>query len=112
VLSHLLAAPGAHAPLKIAELGAGTGIATRLLLKKASDHGGIARYVATDPSDGMLTHLRRTLFGFDGSGLLAALRADDIITDNADIRISSGAFDTFEAGHDNDLVVVAQVRRQ
>lgn len=105
----ILAAPHATQPLRIAEIGAGTGIATRELLAAGERHGGIARLDAFDPSEGMLQHLRRSLFGTpDAPGVVATLQARGALAANAQVRVAEGAFDTFEAGHDNDLVVIAQ----
>lgn len=109
VIDAILDAPKATRPLRIAEVGAGTGIATRLLLEGGARHGGIARLDAFDPSDGMLQHLRASLFGASGArGVVDALKERGQLARDAAVRAEEGAFDSFDAGADNDLVVIAQ----
>ncbi|WFD37223.1 uncharacterized protein MJAP1_000165 [Malassezia japonica] len=109
VVDQMLSAPRARGPLRIAEVGAGTGIATRLLLEGAHSHGGLARMHAFDPSTGMLHHLQQSLFGTpDGPGLVEKLKLEGKLASDAQVLIGEGAFDSFQAGADNDLVVIAQ----
>lgn len=109
VVDQMLSAPRARGPLRIAEVGAGTGIATRLLLEGAHSHGGLARMHAFDPSTGMLHHLQQSLFGTpDGPGLVEKLKLEGKLASDAQVLIGEGAFDSFQAGADNDIVVIAQ----
>lgn len=105
----ILSAPRATQPLRIVEVGAGTGIATRLLLGAAHRHGGLARLHAFDLSEGMLTHLRSSLFDTaDAPGLVPELMEQGMLARDAHVLVDQGAFDTYAAGSDNDLVVIAQ----
>lgn len=106
MIRQLLAAPGTRSP-RVVEVGAGTGIATRLLLQESAHVGGLSSLAAFDPSLGMLKHLRRTL-GNDEAGLVADLKAQGQLRPDTRVWAAEGAFDDFQAGCDNDLVVIAQ----
>ncbi|WFD45119.1 hypothetical protein MPSI1_003796 [Malassezia psittaci] len=95
--------------LKVAEIGSGTGIATRLLLQAGARHDGIQRLGAYEPSTGMLHHLRQSLFGDQKTtGLVQELKKEGILLKDAEVVVEEGAFDSYQAGSDNDLVVIAQ----
>ncbi|WFD01100.1 hypothetical protein MYAM1_003861 [Malassezia yamatoensis] len=95
--------------VKIVEIGSGTGIATRLLLQAGARHDGIKRLGAYEPSIGMLHHLRQSLFGDQKtSGLVQELKKEGKLSKDAEVVVEEGAFDSYQAGSDNDLVVVAQ----
>ncbi|WFD32822.1 hypothetical protein MSPP1_003873 [Malassezia sp. CBS 17886] len=105
----MLAAPSARGPLHIVEVGAGTGIATRLLLRAAGEAGQLARLQAFDPSPGMLSYLRGSLFGTrTRGGFLQALQDHGVLSRRVAVSVGEGSFDTYPAGDDNDLVVIAQ----
>ena len=87
----MLSPPQARGPLRIAEVGAGTGIATRLLLEGAHSHGGLARMHAFDPSTGMLHHLQQSLFGTpDGPGLVEKLKLEGKLASDAQVLVGDG----------------------
>ena len=99
----MLGAPRTE-PLRIVELGAGTGIATRLLIAEAHRYGGLERLYALDPSQGMRSALQDALFG--PGGVVADLQKQ--LVGGADVRVGDGTFEHFGAPPDNDLVVIAQ----
>lgn len=102
----MLEAP--KAPVRrIAELGAGTGIATELLLRESAKCGPLQSLQAFDPSPGMLSQLVAKL-GDDQHGLVAELKRSGHLSPSATVTAAPGAFDTFDAGDAVDLVVVAQ----
>ena len=104
----MLAASRGAGPQQILELGAGTGIATRMLLQEAHRFGGIARYVACDISDGMLRHLRSVMLGTGAPGLVQQLRERGLLAPDAEFAVERGAFDSFDAPGLHDLVAIAQ----
>ncbi|CCV00114.1 unnamed protein product [Malassezia sympodialis ATCC 42132] len=106
LIRQLLAATGTRSP-RVVEVGAGTGIATRLLLQESAHVGGLSSLAAFDPSQGMLEHLRRVL-GNNDTGLVAALKAQGRLRPESRVWAAEGAFDDFQAGTGNDLVVIAQ----
>lgn len=106
LIHRILQEPGSQ-PLRIIDLGAGTGIATRLLLQEAHKYGGIQSLLAVDPSPGMLSHLRTTLCDAN-DGWVARLTRQGIVPPKLRVEIKQGTFDCFDGGHDNDLVVIAQ----
>lgn len=98
----ILTAPTARAgadgktdKLSVVELGSGTGIATRALLAQAD--GRIARLVAVEPSTGMREGWEK-----------AISRVRQTLPD-VELKTVDGAFEKFDAGQDNDVVLVAQV---
>lgn len=106
MIRQLRAAPGTRSP-RVVEVGAGTGIATRLLLQESAHVGGLSSLGAFDPSRGMLEHLRRVL-GNNDAGLVADLKAQGRLRPETRVWADEGAFDDFQAGSENDLVVIAQ----
>lgn len=99
------------APLRIVELGAGTGIATRMLLAAATSASadgtpppGIASLTAIEPSAGMRSHFESAII----SSLKREMQDKGQLSPQANISVEDGAFENFDAGHNNDAVVVAQ----
>jgi hypothetical protein len=97
----LLAAPqppvAAGARFKIAELGSGTGICTRVLLDTLGS-ARLERLTAVEPSAGMRE-------GWETAVRPLAERA----AGDAQVQCIEGSFENFDAGSDNDIVLVAQV---
>ena len=104
----MLAASRGAGPQRVLELGAGTGIATRMLLQEAHRFGGIARYIAFDIADGMLRHLRGVMLGTGAPGLVQQLRERGLLAQDAEFAVERGAFDSFDAPGLHDLVAIAQ----
>ncbi|CBQ72763.1 conserved hypothetical protein [Sporisorium reilianum SRZ2] len=102
------------APLRIVELGAGTGIATRMLLATAASAGedgtpppGIASLAAIEPSAGMRSHFESAIASGPHS-LQKQMQDQGLLSPSTSITIDDGAFESFDAGSGNDAVVVAQ----
>lgn len=102
------------APLRIVELGAGTGIATRMLLASATSAAadgtpppGIASLTAIEPSAGMRSHFDSAIASGPGS-VKQQLQDKGSLSPSASITVEDGAFENFDAGESNDAVVVAQ----
>ncbi|SNX85445.1 uncharacterized protein MEPE_04154 [Melanopsichium pennsylvanicum] len=102
------------APLRIVELGAGTGIATRLLLATATSPSadgtpppGIASLIAIEPSAGMRSHFESAIASGDNS-LNQHMQQKGLLAPSTSITVQDGAFESFEAGSANDAVVAAQ----
>lgn len=82
--------------LRLVELGAGTGICTRLLLAAATEAPyKLASLNAIEPSSGMRTALSQSL---------ATLNMGP----DASVTVQDGTFEHFDAGANNDAVIVAQ----
>lgn len=101
-------------PLRIVELGAGTGIATRMLLATATSTSsdgtpppGIASLAAIEPSAGMRSHFESAIATGAGS-LKQQMQDKGLLSPSTSITIEDGAFESFDAGSGNDAVVVAQ----
>ncbi|KAJ9480306.1 Methyltransf_11 domain-containing protein [Pseudozyma hubeiensis] len=101
-------------PLRIVELGAGTGIATRMLLAAATSTSadgtpppGIASLTAIEPSAGMRSHFESAIAS-GANSLKQQLQDKGLLSPSASITIEDGAFESFDAGSGNDAVVVAQ----
>ncbi|TKY86233.1 hypothetical protein EX895_005058 [Sporisorium graminicola] len=101
-------------PLRIVELGAGTGIATRMLLAaatSASEDGtpppGVASLAAIEPSAGMRSHFESAIASGPQS-LKQQMQQQGLLSPSTSITIDDGAFESFQAGSGNDAVVVAQ----
>ncbi|CDU25967.1 uncharacterized protein SPSC_06138 [Sporisorium scitamineum] len=102
------------APLRIVELGAGTGIATRMLLATATSAGedgtpppGIASLTAIEPSAGMRSHFE-TAIASGPASVKQQMQDQGLLSPSASITVEDGAFESFDAGSNNDAVVVAQ----
>ncbi|ETS59529.1 hypothetical protein PaG_06448 [Moesziomyces aphidis] len=102
------------APLRIVELGAGTGIATRMLLAAATSAAadgtpppGIASLTAIEPSEGMRSHFE-TAIASGADSLKHQMQSKGLLSPQASISVEDGGFESFDAGNDNDAVVVAQ----
>lgn len=102
------------APLRIVELGAGTGIATRMLLATATSTSadgtpppGIASLTAIEPSAGMRSHFESAIAS-GPSSLKQQMQDKGLLSPQTSITIQDGAFESFDAGQNNDAVVVAQ----
>ncbi|PWN43966.1 hypothetical protein IE81DRAFT_321883 [Ceraceosorus guamensis] len=85
---------GKKSKLSIVELGSGTGIATRALLAQSNDR--IAKLVAVEPSTGMR------------QGWETAIAPVRQTLHDVELKTVDGAFENINAGHDNDIVLVAQ----
>lgn len=101
-------------PLRIVELGAGTGIATRMLLATATSASadgtpppGIASLAAIEPSAGMRSHFESAIAS-GANSLKQQMQDKGLLSPQTSITIEDGAFESFDAGTDNDAVVVAQ----
>lgn len=101
-------------PLRIVELGAGTGIATRMLLATATSASadgtpppGIASLTAIEPSAGMRSHFESAIAS-GADSLKQQMQDKGLLSPSASISVEDGAFESFEAGEANDAVVVAQ----
>ncbi|PKI82654.1 hypothetical protein MVES1_003912 [Malassezia vespertilionis] len=109
VINSILAAPQSNGPLRIVELGAGTGIATRLLLEHGGAHGGIERLEAFDPSEGMLQCLRASLFGKNGKeGEVDRLKQQGKLKQDAVVVVGEATFEDYNATPGADIVIIAQ----
>ncbi|KAJ1599296.1 hypothetical protein NDA14_006362 [Ustilago hordei] len=102
------------APLRIVELGAGTGIATRMLLATATSPSadgtpppGVASLTAIEPSAGMRSHFETAIASATNS-LKQQMQDKGLLSPSASISVQDGAFESFDAGEANDAVVVAQ----
>ncbi|KAN0064716.1 hypothetical protein ACQY0O_002367 [Thecaphora frezii] len=110
VLDHILkqSAPKDARPLRIVELGVGTGIATKQLLeatlKPRPDgyQGGLEYLRASDPSDGMRQGFEKNVLDPSAGVVDAEAVRRGLVT------FQQKAFEDFDAGKDNDLVLVAQ----
>lgn len=98
-------------PLRIVELGAGTGIATRMLLAAATSTAadgtpppGISRFTAIEPSAGMRSAFGSTII----ESAVRKLQQKGSLSPNVDVTVEDGAFERFDAGSNNDVVVIAQ----
>lgn len=101
-------------PLRIVELGAGTGIATRMLLAAATSTSadgtpppGLASLTAIEPSAGMRSHFESAIASGEDS-LKQQMQNEGLLSPSTSITIEDGAFESFDAGVGNDAVVVAQ----
>ncbi|SPO27351.1 uncharacterized protein UTRI_10468 [Ustilago trichophora] len=101
-------------PLRIVELGAGTGIATRMLLATATSASadgtpppGIASLTAIEPSAGMRSHFESAIASGPNS-LKQEMQDKGLLSPSTSISVEDGAFESFDAGTNNDAVVVAQ----
>ncbi|PWN47749.1 hypothetical protein IE53DRAFT_348715 [Violaceomyces palustris] len=101
-------------PLRIVELGAGTGICTRMLLSASSSplHDGspppgLTYLRAIEPSTGMRSYFQRSIAD-EETGLAGAMKVKGLLSPNAEVTVEDGGFENFDAGTDNDAVVIAQ----
>lgn len=101
-------------PLRIVEIGAGTGIATRMLLAAATSTAtdgtappGISRFTAIEPSAGMRSHFENAIIAGPDSAV-QKLQQRGSLSPNVDVTVEDGAFEKFDAGSNNDVVVIAQ----
>ena len=118
----LLAPQNGARPLQVVELGPGTGISTRALLKRSgalhkqdpAQHGGTTRYQGFEPSEGMRSHFTRAVLNEFVPELQAEGSLPSVPKWLGSIR--DGAFDAFadqatdangQTGQ-NDLVLIAQ----
>ncbi|EPQ29637.1 uncharacterized protein PFL1_02856 [Pseudozyma flocculosa PF-1] len=106
--------PATGAPLRLVELGAGTGIASRMLLSQAttpSSDGtppvGIASFQAIEPSAGMRSAFEKNISSLE-TGLVGELKRKGQLAPNAEVTVDEGTFEEFDAGTERDLVVIAQ----
>lgn len=108
------ATPEPASPLRIVELGAGTGIATRMLLAAATSTAGdgtppagLSRFTAIEPSAGMRSHFESAIVSGPNSAV-QTLQGKGSLSPNVDVSVEDGAFEDFDAGNNNDAVVIAQ----
>lgn len=104
--------PEPPAPLRIVELGAGTGICSRMLLEHATSPAaagnpppGLASLMAVEPSSGMREHFEKSIV----QDLVETMKAKALLAPSAEVSVEEGAFEDFDVGQGFDLVVVAQV---
>ncbi|KAN0059709.1 hypothetical protein ACQY0O_008281 [Thecaphora frezii] len=105
--------PSTGAPLRIVELGAGTGICTRMLLAQATTPAsdgappvGIASLRAIEPSAGMRSAFEKLIAS--DAGVVGELKQKGQLNPNVEVTVEEGTFEDFDAGMENDVVVVAQ----
>ncbi|SPC67563.1 uncharacterized protein UHOD_03627 [Ustilago sp. UG-2017b] len=91
------------APLRIVELGAGTGIATRMLLATATSPSadgtpppGVASLAAIEPSAGMRSHFE-TAIASGTNSLKQQMQDKGLLSPSASISVEDGAFESFDA---------------
>lgn len=84
ILDAAAAAAGAGQPIKVVELGAGTGLSTRALLRRAAERGiKVGWYAAVDPSQGMREAWSATVPVSDAGAV------------DGPVQVFDGTFDTF-----------------
>ncbi|PWY97746.1 hypothetical protein BCV70DRAFT_166172 [Testicularia cyperi] len=108
------ATPSSGSPLRVVELGVGTGIATRMLMAAATSPSsdgtppaGISSYAAFEPSAGMRSHFDTAIISGQDA-LVKQMQDKGLLSPNVTVTVEDGAFEKFEGGADNDAVVIAQ----
>jgi predicted O-methyltransferase YrrM len=116
IISAIFDAPTSSAPLNIIDLGAGTGICTKLLIqacqKSANGKHQLGNITSLDAAPNMLKELARTLF--EKGGLVPELQEKGELDRNVETNTGVATFESFDAATYDlqgkvDLITIAQV---
>lgn len=114
VVEKVVKSPSSNEPLNIVELGAGTGIATKVIIEACSGpsaHARLASYTALDASSAMMEALERSLMQAP-DGLVPKLKQSGLL--GADVTTDTGVatFEDFNSAQrftgQVDLILIAQ----
>lgn len=115
VIEAILDAPSSSSPLNIIDLGAGTGICSKLLIqacqKSAKGNHQLASITSLDAAPNMLKELSRTLF--DSGGLIPELQEKGELDSKVKTGTGVAKFEEFDASRFDlkgkvDLITIAQ----
>jgi predicted O-methyltransferase YrrM len=118
IIQAVLDSPASSAPLNIVDMGAGTGIGSRLLIegcrKSAEGNRQLASITSLDAAPNMLKELSRILY--DKGGLVPELQSKGELDSNVKTATGVSKFEDFDASSfdlqgDTDLITIAQVSR-
>ena len=117
IIDAIFAACDASNPLNVVDLGAGTGICSKILIESCqkSAHGkhSLASITSLDAASNMLTELARSLY--DAGGLVPTLKESGELDESVKTATGVSKFEDFDAAKyglqgEVDLVTIAQVR--
>lgn len=117
IISAILEAPSSNSPLNIVDLGAGTGICSKLLIqacsKSAPGNHELASIISLDAAPNMLKELSKSLY--EPGGFVSSLQGKGQLSHNIKTGTGVAKFEDIELSRQGlqgkvDLITIAQVR--